>query len=130
MVFGVLFCCLFSMSWCDDDARLCLSRFTISDCKKELTDMRNSLLSLDLAETDELSTLQASLKGEIFASSLQVKKLLLRSLHKTDSSPSSSGGRRVKLPKLDVPTFDGNILHWISFWEQFCISDSEKLMYL
>ena len=44
----------------------------------------------------------------------------------------------MKLPKLDVPTFDGNILHWRSFWEQFCISvhdrpnlsDPEKLVYL
>lgn len=44
----------------------------------------------------------------------------------------------VKLPKLDVPIFDGNILHWRSFWDQFCISvhdrahlsDAEKLVYL
>ena len=47
-------------------------------------------------------------------------------------------GKGVKLPKLDVPTFDGNILNWRSFWEQFRISvhdcsnlsDSEKLVYL
>ena len=44
----------------------------------------------------------------------------------------------VRLPKLDVPTFDGNILYWRSFLEQFHISvhdrahlsDSEKLVYL
>ena len=36
-----------------------------SDCKKELADVRNTLLSL---ETDELSTLQAGLEGEIFKS--------------------------------------------------------------
>ena len=44
----------------------------------------------------------------------------------------------MKLPKLDVPTFDGNILNWKSFWKQFCVSvhnrtnlsDSEKLVYL
>ena len=44
----------------------------------------------------------------------------------------------VKLPKLDVPKFDGSILNWRSFWEQFCVavhdrthlSDSEKLVYL
>ena len=49
--------------------------------------------------------------------------------------PESKG---VRLPKLDVPTFDGNILNWRSFLEQFCISvhdrsslsDSEKLVYL
>ena len=49
-----------------------------------------------------------------------------------------SNGKGVKLPKLEVPTFDSNIIHWKSFWEQFCISvhdqtnlsDPEKLLYL
>ena len=44
----------------------------------------------------------------------------------------------VKLPKLDIPTFDGNVLHWKTFWEQFSVSihsrvditNSEKLVYL
>jgi hypothetical protein len=39
---------------------------------------------------------------------------------------------------LDVPTFNGDIIGWKTFWEQFCISvhdrsslsDSEKLVYL
>ena len=49
--------------------------------------------------------------------------------------PDSKG---VRLPKLEVPTFDGNILNWRCFWEQFrvsvhdrsSLSDSEKLVYL
>ena len=53
--------------------------------------------------------------------------------------PSTSSSREgVKLPKLDVPSFDGNILNWKSFWDQFCISvhdrtnlsHAEKLVYL
>ena len=44
----------------------------------------------------------------------------------------------VKLQKLYVPTFNGSILSWRSFWEQFSISvhdqtslsNSEKLVYL
>ena len=52
--------------------------------------------------------------------------------------PIPSDIKGVKLPKLEVPTFDGNILHWKCFGEQFCISvhdhpslsDSEKLVYL
>ena len=95
-------------------------------------------MSLDLEESDELSTLQATLEGEIFDCSLRVKKLLLASTHKSGSPTSSSDGKGVKLPKLDVPMFDGNILHWRSFWEQFCVSihdrsnlsDTEKLVYL
>ena len=110
----------------------------LSDCKKELADVRNSLLSLDLEEADELSTLQSKLEGEIFDCSLHVKKLLLASARPTESSSSPCDGKGVKLPKLDVPTFDGDILHWRTFWEQFCVSvhdrsnlaDSEKLIYL
>ena len=56
----------------------------------------------------------------------------------TGSSPAASDSKGVKLPKLDVLTFDGNILNWCSFWEQFrvsvhncsTLSDSEKLVYL
>ena len=51
---------------------------------------------------------------------------------------TATGSKEVKLPKLDVPTFDGNILHWKHFWEQFCVSvhertnltNAEKLVYL
>ena len=47
-------------------------------------------------------------------------------------------GSGVRLPKLSVPTFDGNILNWRQFWDQFCVSihnrhnltDAEKLVYL
>lgn len=44
----------------------------------------------------------------------------------------------VKLPKIDVPSFDGDILQWRQFWEQFCISmhdrtnltNAEKMVYM
>ena len=66
------------------------------------------------------------------------KKLLLSSGRTIKSPTLSSDEKGVKLPKLDVPTFDGNILNWRSFWEQFCVSvhdrsnlsDPEKLVYL
>ena len=53
----------------------------------------------------------------------------------SDPSPSTHG---VRLPKLDVPTFNGDILKWITFWEQFTVavhdlthlSNAEKLAYL
>lgn len=51
------------------------------------------------------------------------------------TSTGSSSGR---LPLLKVPTFDGIILHWAQFWEQFTLSihqctdlaNAEKLVYL
>ena len=42
------------------------------------------------------------------------------------------------LPKLDVPTYDGDIIHWKQFWDQFIVSvhdrmnlsNAEKIVYL
>ena len=90
--------------------------------KKELGDVRNTLLSLDLNESDELCASQASLDKRVFDYSLRIKKLLFASSHAHDSTTASPDGKGVKLPKLEVPRFDGNILNWKSFWEQFCVS--------
>ena len=67
-----------------------------------------------------------------------VKKLVeAQKEHKTsvETRVFESG---VKLPKIEVPTFDGNALGWNLFWEQFDvsvhskthISDAEKFAYL
>ena len=53
----------------------------------------------------------------------------------TTGMPTTSG---VNLPRIEVPTFDGNILNWRIFWEQFdsaihsksTLTDSDKLTYL
>ncbi len=105
----------------------------LSDFKTELADILNSLLPLDLRDDDDLTQLQGLVEQPIFDSSLKIKKLLQPQTH---SGTTDSKG--IKLPKLEVPTFDGNILNWKSFWEQFCVSihnrpslsDSEKLVYL
>ena len=78
------------------------------------------------------------LDEEIFGCSLQIKKLLLFPSPTSGSLSTSSDGKEVKLPKIDVPTFDGNLLNWQTFWEQFqiavhdrsSISGAEKLVYL
>lgn len=95
---------------------------------------------MDLEESDELCASQEALEKAIFECGLEIKKLLLPLRRSTDTSPAGSlaDGMRVKLPKLDVPKFDGNSVNWRSFWEQFNISihsrsslsDSEKLVYL
>jgi len=36
--------------------------------------------------------------------------------------PFPSDFKSVKLPELEVSSFDGNILNWTSFWEQFCVA--------
>jgi hypothetical protein len=111
----------------------------LHDIKRELGDICNCLISLDLDEFDDLVTLQEHSKKQLFACSLAIKKLLFPTARPTDSvTPLTSDSTGVKLPKLDVPKFDGNILNWRVFWEQFevsihCranLSDSEKLVYL
>ena len=54
---------------------------------------------------------------------MEIKKLL----YSNKDGPSAladpvSTYRGVRLPKLDVPTFDGDILKWITFGEQFTVS--------
>ena len=72
-----------------------------------------------------------------------VKKLafsnsLSESVTGVSTANASIEPRTVKLPKIDVQTFDGELLHWQTFWEQFGvsvdkrsdISTTEKLVYL
>ena len=93
-------------------------------------------MSLDLEDNDELKV-----ENALFDCSLKLHRLLQPNKPSDISSTDSSGnnvGKGVKLPKIEVPIFDGNILSWRTFWEKFSvavhnhdnISDSEKLVYL
>jgi len=84
----------------------------------------------------ELSEAQVTVEKAVFDCALKVKKpLQSRTLPSSKSASDSTG---VKLSKIDVPIFDGNILNWKTFWERFKvsvhdrtnISDTEKLVYL
>ena len=119
---------LFDFSWAigalsgdpDDTHRLHQHGEQLGDLKKELWETRSSLLILELGDSDDLRKLSSSSPVSV------------------GSSPAASDSKGVKLPKLDVPTFDGNILNWHSFWEQFrvsvhdrsTLSASEELVYL
>ena len=54
------------------------------------------------------------------------------------STVSVAAKKCAKLPKLEIPRFDGNMLGWQSFWEQFEIivhkddelTNPERLVYL
>ena len=118
----------------DDACLLKQHEEQLSEFKKELGDVQTSLLSLDLEDEDEVLQLQSAVERTIFDCSLNIKKLL----HTQVNASLSPDARGVKLPKLDVPMFNGDILCWKTFWEQFCISvhnrstlsNSEKLVYL
>ncbi len=93
---------------------------------------------MELDESDKLFGLQDMLESQVFDCSVKIKKLLSPACTKSEKSSAPPEQKGVRLPKLDVPTFDGNLLNWRSFWEQFRISvhdrthlsDSEKLVYL
>ena len=103
--------------------------------KVELDDIYWSVLNSDELEDKELSIQQTELAQKLFDCSLVVKRLLENNSPIPTSTPTREG---IKLPKIDVPSFDVNILHWQTFLDQFCISihhhtnlsEAEKLVYL
>ena len=105
----------------------------LSGYKKDFSDVQRSLFSLDIEDSSDLGMLIPRVEDAMFRSSLEIRKLL-----HSHSTPSTSDIQGVKLPKLDVPTFDGSLLNWKTFWEQFKVAvhirtnltDSEKLAYL
>lgn len=125
----------------NSDDRHLLRQFEeqLADVKGELSDTRSHLLESELEESNELMVLQATLEKDIINLSVKIKKELSTSASASTTPPSSvSENKGVKLPKLDVPTFYGNILNWCSFWEQLSmsihsrssLSNSEKFVYL
>ena len=107
----------------------------LNDIKSNLHDAHNELLELDLEEDNDLYTKHAGLESLLFDCSLKVSKLSSGPVMAVTRDTDHTG---VKLPRLEVPSFDGNILNWIKFWEQFSVSvhdrsnlsDSERLVYL
>ena len=116
----VLFETLQSLPERDSDATYLLHQCMeqLSELKDELGDISKDLFALDLADTDDLSQLQKRVEKTVFTCSIDVKKLLASRNHPVATPTAHPQG--IKLPKLDIVTFDGNILvHWKTFWEQF-----------
>ena len=101
--------------------------------KKELKEIQTSLLEIDLEVSDPLMEAQTAVESSIFDCSLTIKKRLHP---KPDVSPSTTADvPGAKLLKLEVPTFDGDILNCKGFWEQLCVpvhtlTNAKKLVYL
>ena len=107
----------------------------MTEVKKELSKLKTSLLNSVAEPGDPVMEDLARMDKAVFDCLLAIKKRLRSSV----TSPATTGGSAVtKLPKLELPTFHGDILQWKNFWEQFCISvhdrtnipKEEKLMYL
>ena len=72
----------------------------------------------------------------MFDCELALKRL--SSSHPTPAKSAPADGKGVRLPKLDAPTFDGRLVNWRPFWDQFnvaihgrsSLSKADKLAYL
>ena len=122
----------------EDKCSLEQHRKQLLNFKKELSEINNSLLSLTPEDAGSLPTRAASLEKKLFDCSLHHKQLSRTTTTPTSLRATDAGPMGVKLPKLDVQVFNGNLLHWIVFWKQFCISihncshlsQVEKFVYL
>lgn len=100
------------------DGDICFLQQYEKQPKKEFSDMHHGLLSLDIEDSSEIGELSSRVEKSLFDWALKIRKQLHdRAPTSTDLSVPNTNG--VKVPQLDVPTFDGNILGWKTFWEQF-----------
>ena len=126
----------------DDISLLQQYQEQVADYKRELAELNGRLLMLDdEEEVRSLFTSHSKLEKMLFECSHVIRKLINSCSLRTKSTPTpvvDSTCTGVKLSKLEVPTFDGNLLNWKQFWGQFCasvhdrtnLSDAEKLVYL
>ena len=114
-------------------------REQFSDYKRDLTAVYKELLSKDIDDDDELATFHSKLDKSLFDISQRVNQLSITPVpESTSASTSTPDGAGVRLPKFNVPTFNGKIVHWKQFWDQFNVavhskpglSNAKKTVYL
>ena len=93
------------------------------------------ILSLPDEDKDLIDRVK-SIKKELKAANYEASRLIC-GMDVAPKTPEVSEPT-VELPKSNIPTFDGDILNWVTFWEQFEIAvhsnkklhDVQKLAYL
>ena len=92
-----------------------------------------------MEDVEELEERKADLEQLLYNLSIEINRLVgtkNESPLPTVSGVTSMSG--IQLTRIEVPNFDGNILNWQIFWEQFDsaihskpqLSDCDKLTYL
>ena len=96
-----------------DTCLICHRQEQLTKLKAELRDVLKTLLSLHLDDGDEQIELQSALSCDVFNHSLKLEHMVSAIESATSSTQSSTpDSKGVKLPKTDVPIFNGNILNW------------------
>ena len=83
----------------------------INRFKVELFDTLRSIISLD-GDATEVTEQETKLSQVILDTRLRIHRVL-------QSPPPPVHGEGIKLLKIDVPKFDGEIMNWKGFWEQY-----------
>ena len=112
-------------------------REELSDIKIELSTCRDGSYRLELPDDHDLWLRYSQLKTMHF-NCCHIVKRILSSTDTSASTSASADTKGLKVPKLEAPAFDGDVLNWKHFWEQFSISidsranlsDAEKFVYL
>ncbi len=105
--------------------------------QKDLATIYSDLAVEDINDDDELFVTHSAAEALLSTLTHKIKFLLVPTHDGTPSRPTFDG-TGVRLQKLEVPTNDGNIIHWKRFWEQFAVavhnktslSNAEKTVYL
>ena len=101
-------------------------------------EMEKSTIASDHAlmlELDSFSQVLIRLTAEVATSKARSTPTILSTSH---SSRDYDYEETCRIPKLEIPTFHGDIMHWATFWDQFeasidsheRLSDVRKLTYL
>ena len=98
-------------------------RDQLIELKTELNMLKDTLLNSDASPEDSVMQDQASTDWALFKCLLSIKKRLHSA---TSPRTTASEVTTTKLPKLELPTFHGDILRWKNFWEQFCVSIHDR----
>ena len=97
----------------------------VAEYKAKLSDIRHYVLSeCTPTESDaHMKSIVIDIDKLLFDIGLSIRKKTVKPSTSAAKSVSitSTEAKMVKLPKLDVPTFSGNILQWLTFWEQVSV---------
>ena len=88
----------------NNTCRLQLHQEQLSEFRRELAEIHDALLTMGLDDSDDLMETHEGLEKRLFDCFLCIKELLY--ISKDLVSPSAGDGKGVRLPKLDVPTFN------------------------
>ena len=124
-----------------DPSLLEQNEIQLSDYKALLAEIHAELLIVEDQESiRDMLEQHCETEMTLFQCSHKIRKLL-KSCHTTSSVTSlhtDTARAGVKLPKIEVPSFDGDIMKWKQFWDQFRVSvhdssnlnDAERMVYL